>query len=234
MITNFRLKLLTTIINVYETLYFDLILRNLLRKLMLKNIIDVGANRGGFIKNLLRINQNLIIHAFEPNPTLFMELKEKFNKETIFLNNLAVSDTVEQKTFYENIFHLTSSLEKPNLDSKHSQRKIKAFGIKPDELIKNTYLVNTITLSQYLSDNQFEKLDLLKIDTEGHEYECLKGLFDDLKVEVKYIQVEEHVSESHSKSSVESKKILIENNYKERFRIKHHLGKFYDVIYEKM
>ncbi len=51
MITNFRLRLLTTIINIYETLYFDLILRNLLRKLMLKNIIDVGANRGGFIKN---------------------------------------------------------------------------------------------------------------------------------------------------------------------------------------
>jgi FkbM family methyltransferase len=234
MITLLRLRILILVINVYETLYFDFVIKRALSKLKLKYVIDVGANKGGFIKKLLRTDQNLIIHAFEPNPTLFMELKEKFNKKSIFLNNLAVSDTVEQKTFYENIFHLTSSLEEPNLNSQHSQRKIKAFGIKPNELIKNTYLVNTITLSQYLYDNQFKKVDLLKIDTEGHEYECLKGLFDDLKVEVKYIQVEEHVSESHSKSSIQSKKILIDNNYKERFRIKHHLGKFYDVIYEKM
>jgi FkbM family methyltransferase len=231
--TKFRLKILSLILNTYESFFYTNRLVKELKKLNLNTVFDVGTNKGDFIETILNVNPYASIHAFEPNPEIYQKLKLKFNSSKIILNNKAVSDTIEKKIFYENIFNLTSSLEKPNLESKHSKKKIKTFGIKPEELIKKTYEVETITLSKYLEYNQIHHLDYLKIDTEGHEFECLKGLFNQQNCKIKYIQIEEHITESHSKSVEESKKILIENKYEELKRIKHHIGNFYDVIYMK-
>jgi FkbM family methyltransferase len=231
MITNIRLKILEKIVDVYEYFFYDNKLKKVLKSIKLDSVFDVGSNKGGFIDLVLRVNPSATIHAFEPNPVIFKLLLRKFTFAKVKLNNCAISDSIEKKIFYENIFNLTSSLEKPDLESKHSQKKIKTFGIKPEELIKNTYEVDTITLSNYIKIHTIKEIDYIKIDTEGHEFECLKGLFDNLTCMIKYIQVEEHITESHSQSVLESKKILAQNQFVEFKRIKHHLGKFFDVIY---
>ncbi len=215
----------------YEVFIYNPKIKKKLKLLKLNSIIDVGANKGGFIDIILNINSSSSIHAFEPNPKIYQKLIFKYENKNIKINNLAVSDTTEKKIFYENIFDLTSSLEKPNLESEHSRKKIKTFGIKSEELIKNIYEVNTTTLSAYLKSQYILNIDFIKIDIEGHEFECLKGLFNNLECNIKYIQVEEHITESHSKSVRESKKILANNSFIEFNRTKHHLGNFYDVIY---
>jgi FkbM family methyltransferase len=231
MLVSIRLKIIKMLIETYEFFYFNRKISKAIKQINPCTVIDVGANKGDFIKLILSNNKNCQIHAFEPNPNLFRELNSQFPQYTIKLNKLAVSDSIESKEFYENIFNLTSSLHKPNLESNHSKKKIKTFGIKPNDLIKKTYHVQTTTLSNYIKINNLEKIDLIKIDTEGHEYSCLMGLFENINCEINYIQIEEHITESYTESTTKCKKILTENNFTELVKFKHHIGNFYDVIF---
>ena len=52
-------------------------------------------------------------------------------------------------------------------------------------------IVKTITLDKYLNENKIKNIDLIKIDTEGHEFEILKGLKENIK-NVKTIIFEHH------------------------------------------
>ena len=51
--------------------------------------------------------------------------------------------------------------------------------------------IQTNKLSDYLIENKLNLIDFLKIDTEGYEYEVLKGLEDKIK-DVKIIMFEHH------------------------------------------
>ncbi len=46
--------------------------------------------------------------------------------------------------------------------------------------------VKIINLKNYLIDNKIEKIDLLKIDTEGFEFDVLSGLEEEIK-KVKFV-----------------------------------------------
>lgn len=65
-------------------------------KFYLKNLknsdvfYDIGANYGYYTALASEICNE--VHSFEPNPYIFNILKESFNKDNIYLNNLAVSD----------------------------------------------------------------------------------------------------------------------------------------------
>ena len=43
-------------------------------------------------------------------------------------------------------------------------------------MVINSYPVKTIKLKNFIEKNKIKKIDLLKIDTEGHEFQVLKGL----------------------------------------------------------
>ena len=76
--------------------------------------------------------------------------------------------------------------------------------------------INTSTVDDFCKENKIEKIDLLKIDTEGHEEHILKGASNTLnekKIEVVYTEI------SDKKSSFESKKSRI-INYLKNFNYK--------------
>ena len=89
-------------------------------------------------------------------------------------------------------------------------------------------------LSDIIIDENIKHIDLLKIDTEGHEYNCFLGLFDNgFKPPIRYIQIESHQDDMYKNKSKDSliPKLLNDNGFIEINRIKHGFGDFYEIIY---
>ena len=95
-----------------------------------------------------------------------------FPDKRFIKNNYALSDKNTNKKFYINKNSYTSSFNRINLNYKHTHEKDK---------IKNSIQVKTITLDAYINLNQIKKIDILKIDTQGHELNVLKGSKKSLK-----------------------------------------------------
>lgn len=199
-------------------------------------IIDVGANKGQSIEFFSSIHANVYIHSFEPNKTLFTNLKQKYGSNSkITLLNYGVSDKIGTSMFYENVLDETSSLEKINPNSEYLDRKAKVLGIKKENIIVDQYHINVITLNSYINTIQNKTVDVLKIDVEGHELSCLKGLFIEKShtIPVKFIQLECHRDDMYLNNikHEEIHDLLQENGFKKVTEIKHGFGNFFEIIY---
>ena len=172
----YKHKKFSDVFDKFKTLNF------LLKKKKNLNIIDVGANKGQSIREFEKyINYKKInIDCFEPNTIdidelvkLKKEFKSKKKNVKIKIRNLAISDVNNKKiNFYNNIKRSEiSSLYRINKNSKDFivSKKKKYFNFE-----KKSY-VNTVTLSKYINDKKINFIDILKIDTQGHELKCLSG-----------------------------------------------------------
>ena len=131
-----------------------------------KIIFDVGSFDGRSIDEFLFNNSNVIIHAFEPNPYLYLQLKKKYkNNKKVILNQIALGDANLIRNFYLNSFEETSSLIKLNKKRKRHD----------ENFTKKILKVKCMTLEKYLNNKKIKKIDLLKIDTQGNEHLILKG-----------------------------------------------------------
>ena len=153
----------------------------------------------------------------------------------ITFHQLGISNKNGSLVFNENILHSTSSFEELNLDSKYLSRKAKILGVSKEEIVAKRYEVNVITLFDYINTSCNTDIDILKIDTEGHEYYCLEGLFlDKLNVKVKYIQIEEHNDDMYlnKKSFKEIEELLNKNDFFLETKIRHGFGDFVEAIFK--
>ncbi len=129
-------------------------------------IFDVGANKGQFLNTVTsEIDQEqCIIHCFEPTSDSFNTLKQNAPKSpNIILNKLGLGK--EQGTFsifYDEPGSGTASLTKRRLDH---------FGVS----FSHTEQVQIDTVDNYCRLNNINRIDLLKIDVEGHEMDVLFG-----------------------------------------------------------
>ena len=84
---------------------------NFLQNLSIKTIIDVGAHKGEFAQNALKIQGVNKVVSFEPQKKIFEILKQKFkDNNKIILNNFALSEKVEKKMMKINKMTATSTL----------------------------------------------------------------------------------------------------------------------------
>ena len=91
--------------------------------------------------------------------------------------------------------------------------------------------VKTIKLENVFKNKKFNKVDLLKIDTEGHELEVLKGLNKKIK-KIKYILIEFHNDKIYLR--YDPKKIhnyLLKNNFTLKAKFKFPFTTWEDRIY---
>jgi FkbM family methyltransferase len=130
-------------------------------------IFDVGANAGQstdfFLKILEKIKIiNYEIHIFEPDYNLFKNLKKKFflNKK-IFLNNIGLGSKIEKKFF--NIYESSTKNSFYEID----------FSIKQKKKEKISVFVSTV--DEYCKKKRIKKIDILKLNVEGFETNCLFG-----------------------------------------------------------
>ena len=141
---------------------------NLVHKLLNKQpklAIDIGGNIGNYTAEIRRRNPSVEIHTFEPSLTNIEKLKHRFgNDKNIKLVPLAVSDITGSATLFSD--------EAGSGMGSLTQRKLEHFNI--DFSVKET--INTIRFEDYwINYLDSRRLDIVKIDIEGHELAALKG-----------------------------------------------------------
>ena len=147
--------------NIYDNLFSNKLSEiKILKKYLNSKIIffDIGYNLGfetnKIIKNFSK--KILEVHAFEPNPNI------KINTPpNVRLNRVAISNKKKKNRKF--IIKKISS-------SSGLKTYIKT-NSKDEEII-----VKTISLKDYCKKNNVNKIDLMKIDVEGAELECLLSL----------------------------------------------------------
>lgn len=143
----------------------------ILRKLQRNNdaslvIFDVGANKGQFLRLALQETKSELteIHCFEPSKVAFEALNAAYGAYgNVRLNNTALA--AERG-------HVVLYFDQPGSGlASLTKRRLEHFGIS--HVGQETVAVGT--LDSYCVANGIEKIDLLKIDVEGHELDVLRG-----------------------------------------------------------
>ncbi len=199
-------------------------------------IIDVGSNRGQSINFFLSFFPNARVHAFEPNKKLIEHLEKVFRANpNIFINQVGVSSISGEMTFHENILDETSTLEPVNQSSKYLKRKTKILARPNRGLIKDSYEIKVTTLSNYFEKEEVKRVDILKVDVEGHEIEVLEGLSLALERGIKpeIIQLEFHESDMFVNRVMKEdySKFLNPHGYRLIRTIPHSFGNFEEVLF---
>jgi FkbM family methyltransferase len=141
-------------------------------------IVDVGANVGNYALSAKSINSNVIIYAIEPMPNTYQVLTANVSGTNgISTYNMAIGEQKGKLAMYdygdENSSH--ASIYKEVITDIHSSQKVKEF------------FVDVVSLDEFCAVNQIENINLLKIDTEGHEYSVLLGakrMLEEKRIEV--------------------------------------------------
>ena len=133
-------------------------------------VFDIGANLGDF-SILAYNNSKPKIHCFEPNPKAYKALlNNTFKIKNLEPNNLAVVATkdVTKVTLFspENETNKTSAL--------CSLIDRNVFHTWNDAVVEK-YEVSCITVDDYCEEKKIKKIDYLKVDVEGFEFEVFKG-----------------------------------------------------------
>ena len=158
---------------------------DLLAKTNPKLIIDIGANKGNYSTELLA-KTNADIIAFEPLPKAYeylLNIKTKYPTrfEAVNAGVGAKEETLE--LLYGSDVSVLASFSK-------EVKQVDYVG----QHVVNVMKVPVTTLDAYYHQNikgKYECLDLLKIDTEGFEYEVLMGAQQTLsQLRPKFIQIE--------------------------------------------
>ena len=145
-------------------------------------IFDVGANQGQSIERFSKLFNNPIIHSFEPISFEFNNLSNKYgeNKNT-FLNNIALGEKQEIKEFNITAKTGNSSFNKINLGTEWLKTRSKQYNTSEAGYVTKVEKVKIDTLDNYFIKNNLDKIDLLKIDTEGYEDKVLEGSLETIK-----------------------------------------------------
>lgn len=231
-----RVKIIQALLDIHERIFFYPKLRAFYQKQKENHqptILDVGANKGQSIDFFLSLFPNARIFAFEPNPVLFQKLQQKYRGHSlIHLVNKGVSNQNGQLELKETVTDETSTFEDLNYESKYLERKTKILGVNKDQLVRKSYWVDVIRLSDFIQEQGITDIHILKIDTEGHEYNCLEGLFSGDIPLINFIQLEHHNDDMYLQAKGQSpEKLLEEKGFPSFEVIGHGFGNLDERIY---
>ncbi len=195
--------------------------------------IDIGCHKGTYTDLILKNFEVKKVIMVEPQKNIFKYTKKKYKKKKqIFVYNCAISNTENKKTIFINKHDLTSSLTKVDKKNSYLNLKAKLFGGSIDEMITKRYQVKCKKLINIINEKKIKKVDLLKIDTEGHELQVLKSSGNFLRKNVKHLLIEFHNSKIFvNYSSLHIHNYLKKNNFKLQKKIKFPFTAWEDRIY---
>ena len=229
------------ILNFFDFFYKKKILK-FFKGLGLKNIdtvVDVGAHKGEtllFFLNNFNVNK---IFSFEASQLNYIKLEKnmnlyqkKFLNTEISIENIALGDEIKKKLFKQFYESSSSTFSDININSKYFKKKFLFLNKKKDNSFFIEQEINLIPLGNYLENKGINSVDVLKIDTEGYEYEILKGLKGKIK-SVDIIFFEHHYDNMINKNYTfgDINNFLKKNNFKKIFRIKMPFRKTFEYIY---
>ena len=237
------MKNITILVLSFFDFFHKLKLLKFLKKIILNDlnlVLDIGAHKGESINFFLgnfKINK---IISFEASPINFnslknkeARLKKKFSKSIIQLENMALGSSIESKKIKQFDESSSSTLSQINENSKYFKKKfawVNLFNKK-----KNFYReiqINISTLDNFIEVNRIDLIDLIKIDTEGFEFEILQGINKNFK-RVKLILFEHHYDDMIKKNYNFShiNQLLSQNNFFMIHKAKMPFRKTFEYVY---
>lgn len=171
-----------TFIN-YNEFFVDKIYSKFLEGKSFQTVVDVGANVGlwtEYIKNVANVNHVFMV---EPNHVALKILNNSFaNNSTITIVDSAMSDIDGELEFFVN--QENSTISSMLNEHKHGGGN---FNI--------SYKVNSVRFDTFMKMNGLTKIDLIKIDIEGAEYDLFNSMTEDDFDKIDNILVEYHINQ---------------------------------------
>ena len=126
----------------------------------------------------------------------------------------------------------STTISRINENSKYFKKKMKILGIEKSEYPKEIE-INLETFDNYFLMKKLNKIDLLKIDTEGHEMYVLKGCKKTLKF-INFIYFEHHYDDMLDKGYTFSdiNEFLKINGFKKVYKSKMYFRKTFEYVYQ--
>jgi FkbM family methyltransferase len=169
-------------------------------------IFDVGTNVGLYSLLAAAANQRACIHAFEPTPEIVAAFKKNIQLNRMRNISVTASAVGSQtgKGYLKRHRHGAELYDWMNYVSAAASRS-------------DDVPINLIALDDYCSQKQIARIDLLKMDIEGGEYDALRGaekLLQAQAIGCIFLElVESHATRS-GHSTVEIKRLLIDAGYR--------------------
>ncbi len=135
-----------------------------------KTVFDVGCRNDNVFYEL---DPTLNIHLFDPNPLVYIQ-EQLIPGSNVRFNNFALGNKSGQEKLHYNYGSIIHRTEEPKFDGIHQECEI-----------------SIDTLKNYCKEYSINQIDLLKIDTEGYDFEVIKGCDPELLSKIKYIQFED-------------------------------------------
>ena len=147
-------------------------------------VIDIGGHYGFF--DMYALNKGVShIHTIEPTKTTFNILCKNLAKyKNVKKYNLAISSDNTPRTFIT----IGSSSCNSFYESYNNDRDNKEnHGVRKEEI------VDCVTLEQFMKNNNIDRIDALKIDCEGAEWDIFPAVSDDFfRYKLRKLSMEAH------------------------------------------
>jgi FkbM family methyltransferase len=221
--------------NVIDKLFHQKRIKLYLIKKKINIFFDVGSHLGNYTDLILSINHNCRFFMFEPQITIFNKIKKKYSKKkNIKIFNYAISNKNGDGELFINKHDLTSSFSKFNEKNRYLYYKSILFGVRLKNMIIKIEKVKKIKLEDFINKNKIKKIDLIKIDTEGHEFEVLTGIKNKINI-IQNILIEFHLSNIYKKYNQNKiHKYLEKKGFQLKKRFKFPFTTWEDRIYSKI
>lgn len=236
------IKFTLLIISLFDYFHKKKIINFIKKKLHLNEIdllLDVGGHRGETISLFCQNFKIKKVISFEASPRNFLILESKKEKLTkkffntkIILEQLALgskNDSVKIKEFEESS---SNTIKEIDQSSAYFKKKFRILNIFRKKNFFRETDVKLTKLFDYIKYNNIENISFLKIDTEGSEFEILKGLEGKVK-DIDLIYFEHHYDLMLKKDYKfrDINNLLIQNKFIKIFKIKMPFRKVFEYIY---
>ena len=236
------MKLVLLIINLFDFLHKRKIINFLKIKIKLDRInlfLDVGAHHGETIDLFSKNFSIKKLISFEASPKSFKKLfsrkdffKKRYKCTNIILENVALGSENKKVKIKEFVESSSSTIQDIDQNSKYYKKKFRFLNFIGTKKVFEETEIDITKFKDYLEIKKINNIDFLKIDTEGYEYEIIKGMEKKLK-DVKLLYFEHHYDLMIKKNYTffDISKILKDHNFRKIYKIKMPFRKVFEYIY---
>lgn len=134
-------------------------------------VFDVGGHSGGYAKMCIESNSQAEVYSFEPHPNTYLQLSDAASKFNFKAFNVGAGSSESEMTIFdhgESDGTQHASLYRDVIEKIHNNSNI------------SMHKVKIVKLDNFIKEKNVSKIHLLKVDTEGHELEVLKGCVESI------------------------------------------------------
>lgn len=142
------------------------------------HFFDIGSNIGYYSLLAAKSNPNVVAYSFEPatGPKFYLNKNIQLNnfQNNIIAVNKALSNHIGNIDFYE----------VENVKYKYLKYNLAGEGNAGTKTTSRNFIKNNVkstTLNEFIKSHQIDRIDLMKLDTEGTEIDILKSGEESIK-----------------------------------------------------